>query len=87
MDNKKLLLQSLTFAALAFLFTLARYVMIGGNLAHRWRYAAFVSIVALAASFVALRIRNKGFTWKITGAIYILMFALTSIAVELGRHI
>lgn len=87
MENKKLLLQSLTFATLAFLFTLARYAMIGGNLTHRWRYATFVSIVALAASFVALRIRNNDFTWKITGAVYLLMFALTSVAVELGRHL
>ncbi len=87
MKNKALYLTLLACAATAFLFTMARYLLAGGNPSNRMGYAIFMSLVPALGALVLLRLTRLFRSWPRAAAVYVLLFVLTSIIQVYGRMI
>jgi hypothetical protein len=87
MRNKTLYLTLLACAVAAFLFTLARYVLAGGNPSNRMGYAIFISMVPALGALLLLTFMKLVRSWPRVVAVYVLLFVLTSIIQVYGRMI
>ncbi len=83
--RKSLYLTLLVCAFAAFLFTIARYLWIGGNPTHRLGYGIFVSLAPALVALLLLKIIRLSWTWRKTVTVYALLFVLTSIIQLYGR--
>lgn len=79
MKDKTLYLTLLACAFAAFLFTVTRYLWIGGNPANRLGYGIFMSMVPALGALFLLKIIKLSLTWRKTVTVYALLFVLTSI--------
>ena len=87
MKNKALMLRLLLCAIVAFLFTIARYMWVGGNPLHRWRYGLFVSVLPVLGALLWIKFRKLSLSWQQTAGMYFLLFVLISIIQLFGRMI
>ena len=87
MRNKTLYLTLLACAATAFLFTVARYLLVGGNPSNRMGYAIFISMVPAVGALLLLTFIKLFRSWPRAAAVYVLLFVLTSIIQVYGRMI
>jgi hypothetical protein len=87
MKNRTLYLTLLACALTAFLFTLTRYVLNGGNPANRLGYGIFISIVPALGALVVLKLVKLSMSWKWTAAVYGLLFMMISIIQFFGRMV
>ncbi len=87
MKNKALMLRLLLCAIVVFLFTIARYMWLGGNLLHRWSYGLFVSVLPVLGVLFWIKLRKLSLSWQQTAGMYFLLFVLISIIQLFGRMI
>ncbi len=87
MKAKTLYLTLAASATAAFLFTLARYVWIGGNPSHRLGYGIFISVVPALVALLVVKLANRSWSWPRMVTLYLLLFALTSVIQSYGRMI
>jgi|GEM_PF-3868490 len=87
MRNRTRYLTLLACALAAFLFTIARYLLVGGNPSNRMGYAIFISTVPALGALLLLRLTKLFRSRPQTIAVYVLLFVLTSIIQVSGRMI
>lgn len=87
MKTKIPYLTLLACAVTAFLYTLTRYVLAGGNPSNRMGYAIFISLVPALGALLLLRLTKLFRSWPQAAAVYVLLFMLTTIIQSYGRMI
>ena len=87
MKNKALMLRLLLCTIVAFLFTIAHYMWLGGNPLHRWGYGLFVSVLPVLGVLLWIKLRKLSLSWQQTAGMYFLLFVLISIIQLFGRMI
>ena len=77
----------LACAVTAFLYTLTRYLLAGGNPSNRMGYAIFISLVPALGALLLFRLTKLFRSWPQVAAVYVLLFVLPSIIQVYGRMI
>ena len=87
MRNRTLYWTLLACAVTAFIYTLTRYLLAGGNPLNRMGYAIFISTVPALGALLLLRLTRLFRSWPHTAAVYVLLFVLASIVQVYGRMV
>jgi drug/metabolite transporter (DMT)-like permease len=83
--KNKILLTLLACAVTAFLYTLTRYLLAGGNPMNRMGYAIFICLVPALGALLLLKLTKLIRSWPRAVAVYVLLFVVTSIIQVYGR--
>lgn len=84
MNNQTLIATLTPLTIAAFLFTLVRYALIGGNPLNRLGYGIFVSVLPALGALIVLKLTNVFVSWRGVAIVYATFFFLVAMVSSFG---